>query len=264
MTEITAFDGVKLFFEVLGEGEIPLLFICGWGTPTGIKNWQPELQLSEKYKLILIDLPGHGKSGRNREICSMQSYGEDVKSVVEYLDLHNVILIGHSMGAAVMLEAETLISDRILGLIAVDSLFPTIGSIYRKLEGPYMEKFVQPFRDNFEPAYEYFVSSFLPENFDKSLVQWIFDAIPTLDQRSLVSAWIELCKWDVLDILPKVQKPIKCIVAGRTIKNYSKEEYDRVFDSVIYLDGLGHLIMIEDAARLNNALEEAIQKLLNT
>ncbi len=123
MPTVTSIDGIEIFYEVLGEGAIALVFVSGWGTVTGMQAWKYQLLLSSKYRLVLLDLAGHGKSDKNRETYIMELSGQDVKSVVEKLDLRNIILIGYSMGGAVILEAEKLVSDRTIGLITTDSLF---------------------------------------------------------------------------------------------------------------------------------------------
>ncbi len=50
------------------------------------------------------------------------AFGADVQAVVEYLGLEKVILVGHSMGGPVALEAARLMPDRVIGVIAVDAL----------------------------------------------------------------------------------------------------------------------------------------------
>jgi pimeloyl-ACP methyl ester carboxylesterase len=125
-----------------------------------------------------------------------------------------------------------------------------------------IKQIIQPFKLNFDQTLENLLTSFLPLDFVKSDIQILLDQIPTLDQRSMISALIELCKWDVLDVYPRVQKPIKCIVAERTIQQISKDEYENYFDAT-FIEGVGHLLMLEDPDKFNIVLEDTIQKLLN-
>lgn len=76
----------------------------------------------------------------------------------------------------------------------------------------------------------------------------------------MVSAFTEVMKWNMHDTLPKVKKPIKSIVAGRTTKYFPKEEYEKYFDAV-YLEGLGHLLVWENPMTFNKALVETINEL---
>lgn len=142
MPEVKSIDGVGIFYEEIGEGDITLVLIGGLGAPTGRVCWKHQLELAEEYKLILIDIAGHGRSDKNREKYTMELYGQDVKAVIEKLDLENIIIVGWSLGGAVILEAEVLLSGRILGLIPIDSLFPN--SLYTEVADEAAEMVIKP------------------------------------------------------------------------------------------------------------------------
>ena len=56
MSTVTSIDGIKIFYEVLGEGAIALVFVSSWGTVTGMQEWKYQLLLSSKYRLVLPDI----------------------------------------------------------------------------------------------------------------------------------------------------------------------------------------------------------------
>ena len=58
-----------------------------------------------QYTVVAIDLGGHRESGLNQDTWTMVAFGQDVVAVVEQLELHQVILIGNSMGGTVSVEA---------------------------------------------------------------------------------------------------------------------------------------------------------------
>jgi pimeloyl-ACP methyl ester carboxylesterase len=62
---------------------------------------------SKKYRVVVVDLAGHGHSGMSRINYRMSYFGEDVKAVTEAVGSKQVILIGHSMGGAVIVEAAS-------------------------------------------------------------------------------------------------------------------------------------------------------------
>lgn len=260
MPKVSSIDSVEIFYEVIGEGDISLIFIGGWGAPTGRECWKYQLSLAEKYKIVLVDLAGHGQSGKNRETYTMKLFGHDINSVVEELDLSNIILIGWSMGGPVILEAACMFEDRVLGLIPVDSLFPTIGSSYTKREEETILLTLKPFEDNFTETYTNLFTSFLSDKFDPEDVAYFNSIVQTLDKRSMISAFRELLIWNVHDILHKIKKPIKSILAGRTMEHFSKEEYEKYINSIV-LEGLGHIMHYEDPETFNTALEETMREL---
>ncbi|MCM8922155.1 MAG: alpha/beta hydrolase, partial [Candidatus Thiodiazotropha sp.] len=70
----------------------------------------------------------------------MRAFGEDVRAVVEATESEQVILIGHSMGGAVIAEAAHLMPKRVKGLIGVDTLgnveYPMTAEEYEQMAAP--------------------------------------------------------------------------------------------------------------------------------
>ena len=98
-----------------------LVFVHGWSCDS--RYWRAQIPyFSQKYRIALVDLAGHGHSGFGRSNYTMGSFGEDVLAVVEALGAEKVILIGHSMGGIVIAEAARLMPEKVLGLIGVDTL----------------------------------------------------------------------------------------------------------------------------------------------
>ena len=261
LPEVSSIDGINIYYEEIGEGDISLVFIHGWGARTGRKVWRYQLSLAEKYKIILIDLAGHGRSGKNREKYTMELYGHDVKSVIEELDLKELILIGWSMGGAVILEATKLITDRVIGLIPIDALFPSKGSMYTRLDKDAIQEALKPYEEDFAKAYINLLNSFISEKFNTEDKKDWRQAAKTLDKRSMISALKELILWDVHGMLPKIKKPIKSILSSRTMEHFSEEEYGKYIDYTI-LEDSGHLLPIEDPKQFNSLLEHTINELI--
>jgi len=100
-----------------GKGSKTLLFIHGLGS--NLKCWQKNIKkLSKYFRCIAIDLPGYGKSSKNKYPYDMTFFSQTVSRFIEVLQLENVILIGHSMGAQiathVVLNNKALIEKLVL------------------------------------------------------------------------------------------------------------------------------------------------------
>src|SRR5690242_5146373 len=142
---VTSADGVHIEYHVYGSGEPAVVLIHGWSCDGNY--WKEQIApLKARYTAVTVDLAGHGASGANRTDWSMGNYGEDVAAVVRQLQNHKVVLVGHSMGAPVALEAARRIGDRVVGIIAVDS-FKTIGQA--PMPDAQIDKMLEPFRKNF-------------------------------------------------------------------------------------------------------------------
>ena len=92
-------DGTPIYYEVQGDGEPALVFIHGFCSERSY--WSKQLcKFAQQYKVVAVDLAGHGESGLDRKTWTISAFGEDVVAVVEKLGLDKVVLIGHSMQAS--------------------------------------------------------------------------------------------------------------------------------------------------------------------
>jgi pimeloyl-ACP methyl ester carboxylesterase len=114
-------DGVEIANVAGGAGVISLLFIHG-----GLANrrfWREQLTaLAPRYRVVALDLAGHGTSGVNRTAWTIAAFAADVAAVADALALERVVLIGNSLGGAVALAAAPRLGGRAVGVIGVDTL----------------------------------------------------------------------------------------------------------------------------------------------
>ncbi len=97
-------DGVKIHFKQMGTGR-PVIFLHGFGT--SLDTWRFVVEtLEDEYRLVLVDLKGHGLSDRPRdEMYAAQDHARVVQGLIDYLGLDNVMIVGHSFGSVVGLAA---------------------------------------------------------------------------------------------------------------------------------------------------------------
>lgn len=100
---ITCSSGNSLLVQFDGnENGNPIVLIHGLNS--GSEQWYYQrLMLRRQYKLILIDLPGHGRSGKAIDL-SISAMAHDLRTILERLELKNAILYGHSLGVMIILE----------------------------------------------------------------------------------------------------------------------------------------------------------------
>src|SRR5882762_1596697 len=115
---VASADGVDIHYRVEGAGSPAVVLIHGWAGDASIWAGQVK-ELGASHTVVTIDLAGHGASGRNRAAWTVPAFAEDVRAVVEKLDLKRVVLVGHSMSGYVILEAARLMPDRIAALVPV-------------------------------------------------------------------------------------------------------------------------------------------------
>jgi pimeloyl-ACP methyl ester carboxylesterase len=95
-------DGVEVAFSDSGVGSPTLLLIHGLGSYMPV--WQRNLDaLARQHRVVAIDLPGYGKSAKGNYEYSMAFFARTVDGVIDALGLHDVVLVGHSMGGQIAL-----------------------------------------------------------------------------------------------------------------------------------------------------------------
>jgi non-heme chloroperoxidase len=97
MPIIKTTDGVDIFYKDWGTGQ-PIVFSHGW--PLSSDDWDTQMLffLQHGYRVIAHDRRGHGRSTQVADGHDMDHYADDLAAVVQHLDLHDAIHVGHSTG----------------------------------------------------------------------------------------------------------------------------------------------------------------------
>jgi pimeloyl-ACP methyl ester carboxylesterase len=105
-------------FRVTGSAEPTLIFVHGFAC--ALDDWDPQVSaLSSRFRCVALDLPGHGASAKPATV-SIAAMGTAVKDVKERIGARKVILIGHSMGCRVIVEALLQSPSNVAGIVFVD------------------------------------------------------------------------------------------------------------------------------------------------
>jgi non-heme chloroperoxidase len=94
---MTTRDATEIFFKDWGMGR-PVVFSHGW--PLNADAWDDQLffMASNGFRAVAHDRRGHGRSGQPWDGNDMDHYADDLADLIETLDLHDVVLVGHSTG----------------------------------------------------------------------------------------------------------------------------------------------------------------------
>jgi len=249
-------DGVRIAYEVHGGGSLALVFVHGWSCNRSF--WAGQMEpFSKQFKVVAVDLAGHGDSGRNREKWTIQSYGDDVAAVVKKLNLKRVILIGHSMGGDVIPEAALRLQGRVVGLIWLDT-YKKLGAGRTREE---VQAFVAKFRPTFSETTRDFVRSMFVSTSDPALVERVAltmsSAPPSIALPSLESAFSYSRE------MPRTLERLHLAVIAINPDNAPSDvgSLERYGVQVIFMPGVGHFLMMEDPKRFNGLLTTAIGRL---
>jgi pimeloyl-ACP methyl ester carboxylesterase len=108
-----------MHFVRFGSGGPTLLFVHGFACAHD--DWAAQLQaLQDRHEVLACDLRAHGATPGRAQECSIEHYGGDVAALLAALELPSAVLVGHSMGCRVVLEAARLDPARVAGLVLID------------------------------------------------------------------------------------------------------------------------------------------------
>jgi pimeloyl-ACP methyl ester carboxylesterase len=248
-------DGIPLAFEVRGAGAPALVFVHGWSCDRSY--WRGQLRpLAARYQTVAVDLAGHGGSGVGRRAWTMAAFGEDVVAVVEQLGLGQLVLIGHSMGGDVIVEAARHLGGRVAGLVWVDT--------YRSLGEPptddELEAFLAPFREDFAGATRAMVQRLFTADADAELVESVAADMSAAPPEIATDAlrYAVSNEPGILAGLRELTAPVVAINPGAWPTDTQALRRHGV--RAVQVSGLGHFLMMEDPDRFNRVLGEVIEE----
>jgi len=252
----TSFDGTRIAYERHGAGSPALVFVHGWSCNR--RYWDGQLMpLSTTALVVALDLAGHGESGLTRKTWSIAAFGADVAAVVDYLALEHVILVGHSMGADVILEASRHVKNRICGLVWVDEH----RQLSRFMSEDRVRERMAPFRADFASTVETFVRGLFSASADASLVERVITDLSTAPQNIALSALKSTWNYgrDVPAILAELRLPVVSInPQDSSIDIQSMRRYGV---DVVLMPGVGHFPMMEQPQQFNTRLSRIVNGL---
>lgn len=254
-----AADGVHIQYRVYGSGDPAVILIHGWSCDSNY--WSAQIPaLKTRYTTVTVDLAGHGGSTKNRTDWSMGNFGEDVAAVARQLQNAKIILVGHSMGGPVALEAMRRIGDRVIGIVAVDSL-RTIG------QPPVSEREVtmrlKPFRDNFIGQTRDFVAAnFFTKDADPAFIRKVSEDMSLEPSEVAIPTMEALMRMDYAKVIPDIKVPVVAINADHS----GATDEERIRKSLptftsITIPNTGHFMMMEAPERFNPVLLKQLGKL---
>jgi pimeloyl-ACP methyl ester carboxylesterase len=247
-------DGIPVRYEVRGEGTPALVFVHGWSCDRRYWNAQMDY-FADRHQVVALDLAGHGESGAGRDAWTMPSFGADVAAVVEQLGLPEIVLIGHSMGGDVIVEAALRLSGRVTGLVWVDT-YRSLGDVE---PDDAVEEFMAPFRVDFVTTTRDFVRRMFLPGTATGLVEWVAEDMSSAPPEVALDAM----KYSITN-KPGIIAGLRHVAAPIVAMNPDHwptdvESLERHGVKVVLMSGVGHFLMMEDPGSFNRVLGETIK-----
>lgn len=255
-------DKERIAYNVHGTGTNNLVLIHGWSCDS--RYWKNQIAtLAKKHKVITIDLAGHGHSSQNRTNYTIGAFAEDIKAVIEKEQIDDLILIGHSMGGAVVAKTAEILPNKIKGLIVVD----TMQNIEKTLSAEEVTSMTLPFEQDFVNSAKIFVKQMFIKSTNEDIVKWVQEDMSSAPKHAALSSFKNYMNLYATGKTPNLFKTIDIPVISinahlwptdpeankKHIKDYT----------LIYIENSGHFPMFENPKEFNKLLLEAVKKINN-
>lgn len=190
-------------FRVTGDQDPTLLFVHGFAC--ALDDWDAQVTaLSPRFRCVALDLPGHGASAKPATV-SIAAMGSAVAQVKEQVGARSTVLVGHSMGCRVIVEALLQSPTGVSGLAFVDG----------SLLGGDPQTGIQRAKDaistaGIDPLTQKLFNDMFLENSDPKLRERLVARAQAIDPGLREELFVDLVRWDLTkakDALKQIKVP---------------------------------------------------------
>lgn len=208
-------------------------------------SWPPEMRRLPGYRVISLDLPGHGKTeGPGRQ--SIQDYARDVVEFMDIAGLSRAVFVGHAMGGAISLVLALDYPNRVagIGLISTGPSLPIPSSVLENAANTStLPKAIRSLQDMA-------LGTQTPEHLKGTIFKSLFATRQTL----LLDDLLACDRFNLTDRLNAVRTP--ALVVCGTDDRLTPIRYSEILSRTISgaalqtVEGAGHLLILEQPGRL--------------
>ena len=224
MPHLKAQSGIEWHYDIEGEGG-HLLFIHGWGVDKRIWRQQSKF-FSQYYRVMTIDLPGHGKS--SWEKVELDVMVGDLRFLLEKTQFTDVTVVGSSLGGLVALKLYEIFPEDIARMIFVGSMpkFSKTADYPHGLDVDKMRKLGSQLQSDYPSVVNvFFRSLFTRQERQTRRFKWIqkFRQTDEVPMRKALLEYLDILeKEDLREVLRKVHVPVQ-FINGREDEICTKE-----------------------------------------
>jgi pimeloyl-ACP methyl ester carboxylesterase len=250
-------NGTQLHVHKTGKG-IPLVFIHPPLMTAETFNYQ-KAQLSDEFEVITFDIRGHGESKVSERKLTYPLIAEDIRQLLDALDIEKAYLCGYSSGGSIVLEAVLAYPERILGGIIVSGMAELSAGLHRS------SVWLSAKMSSIRPLRNILTTVFSLGSADIRLTfQNLLKSSMHGDPHNQQQYFEYSRRYNCIDRLPYIQKPVLLIYgqSDTTYHSYAHLLHERLPNSSLYFikDGQHH-IPIKHASRMNDLIRLWVQSL---
>lgn len=251
------FQGMRVHYQNYGKGKEAVVYIHGWSC--NLSFWEENASsLTDRARVITIDLPGHGQSDKPEVKYSMDLFADAINAVLVNARVERAVLIGHSMGTPVIRQFYRRYPAKTQGLVLVD------GGLRPFADQATMDQFLAGYRSpNYKQVIEQFVGFLAGSMRDKTKVEMIRSSMLSTPQHVIVGAMEGMADPAIWKEQDQIKVPVLAIYAQQPIWT---PEYKQFVESLIpqldyqMWEGVSHFLMMDEPAKFNETVRGFLVK----
>jgi pimeloyl-ACP methyl ester carboxylesterase len=242
-------DGIPIHSTERGNGPRTVVFVHGWTCDES--SWREQTPYFEKnYRVITLDLPGHGKSGSpTNGPLTMDLFARSIEAVRVEAKAGKIVLVGHSMGTPVIRQYARLYPANVAALVPVDGVLHLSGSA--NAPNPERMKGPEGLKNREAMIRGMFGKSATPAIQDHILKMML--AAPETTAYQAMAATFAAPNWTE-EIMSFPALGIYADHSGADDPVYFKKIFPN--GSTVEVPGTGHFVMMEKPADFNKLLAD--------
>ena len=245
-------DGIDIKWTSTGSGPRAVIFVHGWTCDQ--TSWRYQVpEISQQYRVITLDLPGHGKSGSPADgRFSMDLFVRAVEAVRSEAKVDKAVLVGHSMGGPVVRQYALTFPARVSGLVLVDGLVQVAGTTQ-----PTRPRMIGPEGQRMREGIARGMASTATPEVQSQIVEMMLRTSEATADGAMTATWDQ--SWWTNDV---VSVPVLGVYAERSAVA-NPDGMKRLYSELEYhvLPGTGHFLMMERPDEFNRLLRQFLEKL---
>ncbi len=246
-------DGVAIAYSVSGTADTAVVLIHGGLADRSFWDGQHG-PLSGRFRVIALDLAGHGESGRNRQKWGIVEFAQDVLAVIDAERVRNAILVGNSLGGPVAIEAALLAGTRVVQVIGVD----TFQDLSRSIDPGWARAQADAWRQDFEGTLDRMLAALFHPDAPPSLVADVRRRMSRTPVETVCAMFESFAGYDTGRPARQLRVPVRCI-NGDLYPTGIRANREIIADfDVVVLPHTGHFPMLERPDAFNRKLEELV------
>ena len=249
---VAAVDGRRVHYSVAGSGARTVLLIHGWACDETV--WQGQVAaLAQEYRVVTIDLPGHGRSEPAATPLGQYVFTRAVGAVLNAEKAGRAVLVGHGMGGFVARRFAQLYPKRVAAVVTIDAPFQVPPEAFaewaRQLRGPHGRE-----------AREQAIARLFASRTNPELRRRLTELMMKAPERTVVESYASMEDfgdgWEV-----PVDTPALVLATGANVAG-SAAGLEKVFTDAEYycFQDAGHFLMLEQPDNVNRLLVDFLRR----